>query len=75
MSNRDQELTNEGWERRSVTELARLDEIVELYESLDFEVHLEPVTQDLLAVISDDCGSCFSGTWDNFRVVYTKKKE
>jgi hypothetical protein len=74
MSNRDQKLTDEGWERRSVTDLARLDEIVELYELLDFEVHLEPMTQDLLTTIGENCGSCFSGTWGNFKVVYTKEK-
>jgi hypothetical protein len=74
MKNRDKELQSQGWERRSVTEEKRLSELIELYESLDFEVHLEPVTQALMAALGDDCDACFSGDWENYKVIYTRKK-
>jgi hypothetical protein len=74
LKNRDKELISKGWERRSVTEEKRLVELIELYESLDFEVHLEPMTQDLMAEIGDDCDSCFSGDWGNYKIIYTRKR-
>ena len=74
MTSRDEELTAEGWVRRSVTENARLNELIELYESLGYKVHLEPVTAEILAAIGEDCGSCFSENWGNFKIIYTREK-
>lgn len=73
MSNLDEELKSAGWERRSVTEEKRIVELVELYESLGFEVHLESLSQELITTIGEDCKECFNQNWDNFKVIYTRK--
>lgn len=40
---REQELTSQGWEKRTTYDEPRLSEMVELYRELGFEVHLEPL--------------------------------
>lgn len=60
-----------GWERRFVAEEPRLSESVALYESLDFEVSLRPLSQDDLSV--EDCTECFKSHPARFRVIYTRK--
>ena len=70
MSNREDELKQDGWQKRFVAEEPRLSEMVELYKETGFEVHVEP----LAAVETPDeeneecraCRICFEGSGGRF---------
>lgn len=64
------ELAREGWERRFVGGPPRLEEIVELYESLGLEVRLEPLDPGELA---DECAGCRLAL-ALYRAVYTRRR-
>ena len=64
---REDELVNEGWEKRSVLDEPRLSEVVELYTELGYEVLLEAVD-----LSGPECTRCFEENPDKFRVVYTR---
>jgi hypothetical protein len=69
-----EELISKGvWQRRSILDEPQLSEIIELYESLDFEVHLEPLNQRLLDILGEECKSCYIDHWDKYKVIYTRK--
>lgn len=54
---RDAELERQGWIRRFVTDEPRLSEAVELYESIGYEVRLEPAVFD---ETSEECkNACY----------------
>lgn len=59
------------WERRFVVAPPRLQEVVELYQSLGLEVRVEAVEAHDLPEACDDCRAALAF----FRVVYTRKKE
>ena len=65
----EEELLREGWERRFVAGPARLKEAVELYESMGYEVHLEPLGPEELQEQCQDCRLAVAF----FRVIYTRK--
>jgi len=71
---RQKELESQGWSRRFISEGPRLREAVETYESLGFEVHLEPVTAGQL---EDECDLCFQTEAKTYYTIYTRpsKKE
>lgn len=72
MVNRDEELKRGGWERKSVAGEPRLSELVELYQSIGLEVHLEPVSEDA----SEECQICFEGQpKGKYMVIYARKRE
>jgi hypothetical protein len=64
----DEELTAQGWTRRFVGAPPRLKEVVELYQSLGYEVRLEMQKTEEL---EDQCKSCALAL-GVFRVVYTR---
>lgn len=65
----EEELLDEGWTRQFVAAPARLQEAVELYKSLGYEVRLEPLTPEDLG---DECQDCHLAT-ALFRVIYTRR--
>lgn len=67
---RDEELLQAGWTRRFVGAPPRLQEMISLYESLGYEVHLDPVPPEEL---EDDCQGCRLAV-TLFRVVYTRPR-
>lgn len=69
---REEELASQGWTRRTVTDEPRLSEVVEEYQSLGFEVRLEPI--DPGNGHDQGCDACWQGKGlaDQFRVVYTR---
>ncbi|UCD70971.1 MAG: hypothetical protein JSW70_08190 [Syntrophobacterales bacterium] len=76
-SKREDELIKEGWTRRFVTSEPRLSEVVELYRSMGYEVHLEPlplVDCDSPDEESEECRVCFKGFEDQYRIIYTRPK-
>jgi hypothetical protein len=68
------ELLASGWVRRTITDDQRLTELVELYESLEFEVHIEPLTPENLKAIGEECDSCYIDNWDKYKIIFTRQK-
>jgi len=62
-----------GWERKSIANEPRLSELIELYQSLNFDVHIESLTPELLEVIGEECKSCYLDHWDDYKVIFTRK--
>lgn len=67
-----EELGNEGWIKRATIDEPRLREIVDEYESLGFEVRLEPVNLDEL---KEECRRCYGNDAAKFKTVYVRKKQ
>ncbi len=60
-----------GWERRFMADGKRLNEYVELYQSLGYEVHTETVLPD---EIGPECNDCRLVVCRQFVTVYTRKR-
>lgn len=65
----DPALVAEGWEFRCNTDDSRLNDVVDTYKELGYEIRLEAVN---LNGLSSDCGGC-AGLLSKFKAVYTKK--
>ena len=65
------ELEKQGWVKRNTIAEPRLSEIVKEYESLGFEVHLEPIKFENL---NKECRTCYQNQLDELKIVYTRKK-
>ena len=65
------ELEKKGWIKRNTIDDPRLSEIIEEYESLGFEVHLEPMK---LEDLDKECRICYKNQLDKLETVYTRKK-
>lgn len=65
----DSDLLDRGWEYRFVAAGPRLQETVELYESLGYRVHLEPASGQ---EVRDECRECRLVALFNFKAVYTR---
>lgn len=63
-------LMSEGWERRFMADGKRLNEYVELYTSLGFEVRTETVQPE---EIGPECTDCRLIICRQFVTVYTRK--
>lgn len=59
------------WERGFTVEERRVSEYVELYESIGYEVRVEPATPDE----QEECQTCFKADFDNLRTIYIKRTE
>lgn len=66
---REEELKQEGWEKRFTIDEPRLSEMAEQYRELGFEVLLEPVDPS-----SEECTSCISVNPQRYKTIYTRKK-
>lgn len=62
------ELIADGWTRRFVGGPPRLNEMLQMYKELGFEIWLEPQTPD---EFSEDCADCTLALM-LFRVIYTR---
>ena len=67
-----EELEKEGWIKRTTIDEPRLSEIVEEYESLGFDVHLEPVKVEDL---DEECRRCYQNQINKIRTVYVRKRK
>jgi len=72
-SKRTEQLAKEGWARRFTGIGPRLDEMVQLYESLGFEVRLE--APDLDELPGQVCHSCFLVESGHFYTLFTRSKQ
>ncbi len=66
----------EGWKRRMMASEPRLSEVVKMYESLGFEVRLEPVGPDDPYWDEEDCTACFIDpeVAERTKMVYTRPR-
>jgi hypothetical protein len=68
VNQREAELVAQGWTRRFVGAPPRLQEAAELYQSLGYEVLLEPQPPEEL---DDECKSCALAL-GLYRVIFTR---
>ena len=66
-----EELEKEGWERRSIIDEPRVKELVDLYESLGFETHIEAVRPEEMV---GECTECFETNCTKYKAIYTRKQ-
>ncbi|MFX0138300.1 MAG: hypothetical protein ACFFDN_31960 [Candidatus Hodarchaeota archaeon] len=64
-------LRGKDWERGFTVEESRVNEYVELYESIGYEVRVEPATPNEM----EDCQECFKVNFDNLQTIYIKRKK
>jgi len=67
---REEELKQQGWEKRFTMDEARLSDMAEQYKELGFEVLVEPVD-----LASEECTSCLAGTPQRYKTLYTRLKK
>jgi len=67
----DLPVRGKDWERVFTVEEQRVNEYVELYESIGYEVRVEPSTPDE----QEACQTCFKANFNNLRTIYIKRKE
>ncbi|HVN25703.1 MAG TPA: hypothetical protein VMT71_17180 [Syntrophorhabdales bacterium] len=76
MTEREEKLAREGWERRFVAAGPRLQEAVDLYREIGFEVLLEPMPAQEELKVGDceesGCTACFDVDRDRYRIIYTR---
>jgi hypothetical protein len=76
---REEELTKAGWERRFIACEPRLSEMVEMYEEIGLEVHLEPLPakeelerEGTETCTDKGCTVCFDVDSERYRIIFTK---
>lgn len=67
---REEELKEEGWEKRFTIDEPRLSDMAEQYKELGFEVLLEPVD-----LSSEECTRCMAAAPQRYKTIYTRKKK
>jgi hypothetical protein len=58
-----------GWVKRNITDKNRMEETIELYKSLGFEVRTEAFDP---AEYPAECSECMNESPEQFIVIYTK---
>ncbi|HUJ68954.1 MAG TPA: hypothetical protein VLW86_05500 [Syntrophorhabdales bacterium] len=76
MTKREEELTGQGWEKRFLADEPRLSEMKELYESIGFEVLLEPLPpkEELASCAESGCTACLDMDPARYRTIYTRAR-
>lgn len=67
---RQEELTQQGWERQATYDEPRLSEMADMYKEIGLEVHLEPFHPDE----EPGCAGCMKIMPELFKTIYTRKK-
>ena len=74
-------LEDRGWHRQFIASEPRLSEAVEMYRELGFQVHLEPLPKQEKSLnekardAEKKCRTCFEGSEDRYRIIFTKPAE
>ena len=63
---------SEGWERRYIAHGARIDEAIELYSSLGYEVMAEPL---IPGDLDSCCRDCALLATCEFKIIYTRRRD
>jgi hypothetical protein len=64
------QLEAEGWQRQFTADPTRLGEMVEFYQSLGFEVHLETACEEMPL---QECASCFQQFCDQYKTIFVRR--
>ncbi len=79
MTRREEELLAGGWERRFIATGPRLQEAVDLYHEIGFDVLLEPLPtgEELKDARCDEsgCTACFETDRERFKIIYTRMRK
>lgn len=67
----DPEMVAKGWERRFMADPNRLEESVNLYRELGYEIQINPVRPEELSVV---CGDCRLAVCSAYSTIYTRKQ-
>lgn len=65
------ELEKQGWQLQFTTDEPRLSEAVELYESLGYEVRVEPACTELPL---PECANCYERFCDKYRTIFIRRR-
>lgn len=68
----DPALLAQGWERRFTTDAQRVEEVMQLYSQLGYEVRAEPVQA---VETHEGCDDCHSSVASKFSTIYTRLKK
>jgi hypothetical protein len=76
MTKREEDLLRQGWEKRFLADEPRLSEMKEMYESIGFEVLLEPLPpkEELSGCAESGCTACLDLDPGRYRTVYTRSR-
>jgi len=76
MTKREEELTAAGWEKRFLADEPRLSEMKETYESIGFDVLLEPLPEkeELAHCSESGCTACMDLDPEKYRTIYTRAR-
>ncbi|MCP5053420.1 MAG: hypothetical protein GY940_40015 [bacterium] len=66
----EKKLINQGWAKQATYDNPRLSEMVEMYQEIGLEVHLEPFNAENEA----GCSGCLQLMPDLFKTIYTRTK-
>lgn len=69
MTSREEELTAQGWQKKSTIDEPRLSELVQTYRQIGCEVHLEPFDP----VGQPGCSECMKGHPKSVKTIYIRK--
>lgn len=69
---RHEALVAEGWQREFVVEAGRVDEYVELYQSVGKEVRVEPVLPEDMTL--PECADCALVLCREYKIIYTRRQ-
>jgi hypothetical protein len=73
LTKKEEKLLAQGWEKRFVACEPRLSEFVELYRSIGYEVHLEPLGEEEEGCT--ECTRCFERDREKYRVIFTRPRQ
>ena len=66
----EEKLIKEGWVKQTTYDDPRLSEMVQMYQEIGLEVHLEPFN----AENEIGCTGCLQEAPDQFKTIYTRGK-
>ena len=69
-TNSEEKLLKKGWQKQATYDDPRLSEMVEMYEEIGLEVHLEPFNVEN----ESGCTGCMQVLPDLFKTIYTRGK-
>jgi hypothetical protein len=61
--------TESEWIKRNITDEQRVNEVVEIYKMLGYEVKIENLKPE---EFEDECNECMKETPERFKVIYTR---
>jgi hypothetical protein len=63
-------LEKQGWLRQFTTDQTRLDEMVDFYQSLGYEVRVEPACEELTL---PECLHCYEKFCERYKTIFVRR--